>query len=160
MAFAWFAEQDVEWAVLEVGLGGRLDATNVIMPAVSVITAISLDHMLILGDTVRQIALEKAGIVKEGVRARPYDVPYRALIARDVGALLLAGRCISGDFVAHSSYRVTGDSVPMGEAAGVAAAVAAGTRRLPQDVPWEEIEKRIRSIGIAPRQRQNSDGPK
>ena len=79
MAFAWFAEQDVEWAVLEVGLGGRLDATNVIMPAVSVITAISLDHMLILGDTVRQIALEKAGIVKEGVPVVSAPQPHEAL---------------------------------------------------------------------------------
>lgn len=67
MAFQWFAEQDVEWAVVEVGLGGRLDATNVITPAVAVITSISLDHMAVLGDTVTQIAKEKAGIIKEGV---------------------------------------------------------------------------------------------
>ena len=94
------------------------------------------------------------GIVKDGVRARPYDIPYRALIARDLGGLLLAGRCISGDFVAHSSYRVTGDSVPMGEAAGVAAALAAESGRLPQDVPWHQIEGGIKSIGVAPRQKQ------
>jgi dihydrofolate synthase/folylpolyglutamate synthase len=67
LAFAWFAEQGVEWAVLEVGLGGRLDATNVVMPAVSVITSISLDHTGILGDTHAKIAAEKAGIVKPGV---------------------------------------------------------------------------------------------
>lgn len=67
LAFTWFAEQGVEWAVVEVGLGGRLDATNVVDPAVSVITSISYDHMAILGDTLAQIAAEKAGIVKPGV---------------------------------------------------------------------------------------------
>jgi len=49
IALAWFAEQRVDWTVLEVGLGGRLDATNVVVPAVSVITSISLDHVAILG---------------------------------------------------------------------------------------------------------------
>ncbi len=67
LAFAWFAEQEVEWAVVEVGLGGRLDATNVVTPAVAVITSISYDHTAILGDTLAQIAAEKAGIVKAGV---------------------------------------------------------------------------------------------
>jgi dihydrofolate synthase/folylpolyglutamate synthase len=67
LAFAWFAEQDVEWAVLEVGLGGRLDATNVVLPAAAVITSISLDHTGILGDTHAKIATEKAGIIKAGV---------------------------------------------------------------------------------------------
>ena len=82
-------------------------------------------------------------IQRERVRAKPYDIPYRALIARDVQGLLLAGRCISGDFIAHSSYRVTGDAVAMGEAAGAAAALAAKTRRLPQDVPWPEVRRAI-----------------
>jgi dihydrofolate synthase/folylpolyglutamate synthase len=67
LAFAWFAEQGVEWAVLEVGLGGRLDATNVVIPAIAVITSISLDHTAILGDTLAEIAAEKAGIIKPGV---------------------------------------------------------------------------------------------
>jgi hypothetical protein len=57
-----------------------------------------------------------------GVKAQPYDIPLRALIAKDVDNLLLAGRCISGDFLAHASYRVTGNAVAMGEAAGQAAA--------------------------------------
>jgi hypothetical protein len=83
------------------------------------------------------------GIPSQGVRAQPYDIPYRALIAKDVDGLLLAGRCISGDFIAHSSYRVTGDAVAMGEAAGVAAAVAARTKRLPQEVPWPEIQTKL-----------------
>ena len=76
------------------------------------------------------------------IKAKAYDIPYRALIARDVRNLLMAGRCISGGFIPHSSYRVTGDAVAMGEAAGYAAAVAAATNRLPQDVPWSEIRDR------------------
>jgi dihydrofolate synthase/folylpolyglutamate synthase len=67
LAFAWFAEQRVDWAILEVGLGGRLDATNVVMPAVAVITSISLDHTGVLGDSQAKIAAEKAGIIKPGV---------------------------------------------------------------------------------------------
>ncbi|MFC2023273.1 bifunctional folylpolyglutamate synthase/dihydrofolate synthase [Chloroflexota bacterium] len=67
LGLTWFAESGVEWAVLEVGLGGRLDATNVVTPAVSVITSLSLDHTAILGDTIAQIAREKAGIIKAGV---------------------------------------------------------------------------------------------
>jgi len=62
-----FAEAGVEWAVIETGLGGRLDATNVITPALSVITPIGLDHREILGDTLAAIATEKAGIIKPGV---------------------------------------------------------------------------------------------
>ena len=82
------------------------------------------------------------GIASKNVRAKPYDVPYRALVAKDVDGLLMAGRNISGDFIAHSSYRVTGDSVPMGEAAGVAAALAARSGRLPHELPWPEIRER------------------
>ncbi|NIN69599.1 MAG: bifunctional folylpolyglutamate synthase/dihydrofolate synthase [Anaerolineae bacterium] len=66
MAFEYFAEQNVDLAVVETGLGGRLDTTNVIVPLVSVITSISYDHTYILGDTLEEIAGEKAGIIKEG----------------------------------------------------------------------------------------------
>jgi dihydrofolate synthase / folylpolyglutamate synthase len=66
MAFAYFAQRKIEIAVLEVGMGGRLDATNVIEPRVSVITDISLDHQKFLGDTVAAIAREKAGIIRPG----------------------------------------------------------------------------------------------
>lgn len=64
MAFCYFAEQEVDIAVIEVGLGGRLDSTNIITPIVSVITNISLDHTQFLGDTLPKIASEKAGIIK------------------------------------------------------------------------------------------------
>jgi dihydrofolate synthase / folylpolyglutamate synthase len=67
MAFEWFAEEQVDFAVIETGLGGRLDSTNIITPEISVITNISFDHMDLLGDTLSKIAFEKAGIIKPGV---------------------------------------------------------------------------------------------
>jgi dihydrofolate synthase/folylpolyglutamate synthase len=65
MAFDFFAKQKVDVAIIEVGLGGRLDSTNIISPQVSLITNISLDHQQMLGDTIEEIAFEKAGIIKE-----------------------------------------------------------------------------------------------
>src|SRR5258706_5293010 len=67
LGFLAFARNDVTVAVIEVGLGGRLDATNIVMPKVSVITSLSYDHMAVLGDTLAKIAGEKAGIIKQGV---------------------------------------------------------------------------------------------
>lgn len=67
LAFLWFQEQGVDLAVMEVGLGGRLDATNVITPLVSVITNIALDHLEYLGTTIDSIAKEKAGIIKKRI---------------------------------------------------------------------------------------------
>ena len=67
MAFGYFASEEVDIAVIEVGLGGRLDSTNIISPEVSVITNIGLDHTQFLGDTLEAIAFEKAGIIKTGV---------------------------------------------------------------------------------------------
>jgi dihydrofolate synthase/folylpolyglutamate synthase len=67
MAFSYFAEEQVDIAVIETGLGGRLDSTNVIIPELSVITNIGRDHMNILGDTLPAIASEKAGIIKQGI---------------------------------------------------------------------------------------------
>ncbi|MBO4753427.1 MAG: bifunctional folylpolyglutamate synthase/dihydrofolate synthase [Bacteroidales bacterium] len=67
MAFCYFADQKVDVAIIEVGLGGRLDSTNIIRPVLSIITNISLDHTQFLGDTLPQIAAEKAGIMKKGV---------------------------------------------------------------------------------------------
>ena len=67
LAFLYFAEEKVDFAVIEVGLGGRLDCTNLISPELCVITNISLDHTQFLGDTLEKIATEKAGIIKPGV---------------------------------------------------------------------------------------------
>ncbi|WP_449304072.1 bifunctional folylpolyglutamate synthase/dihydrofolate synthase [Prevotella aurantiaca] len=65
MAFKYFAEQKVDFAIIEVGLGGRLDCTNIINPLLSIITNISLDHTQFLGDTLPKIAFEKSGIIKQ-----------------------------------------------------------------------------------------------
>lgn len=67
LAFSCFAENEVDIAIVEVGLGGRLDSTNIIVPEVALITNIGLDHQNILGNTLQKIALEKAGIIKRGV---------------------------------------------------------------------------------------------
>lgn len=64
MAFEYFAQQKVDFAIIEVGLGGRLDSTNIIKPLVAAITNVQLDHQNILGDTIEEIAFEKAGIIK------------------------------------------------------------------------------------------------
>lgn len=67
MAFDYFAKNKVDIAVIEVGLGGRLDSTNIIIPELSIITNIGWDHMNMLGDTLEKIAFEKAGIIKQGI---------------------------------------------------------------------------------------------
>lgn len=81
------------------------------------------------------------GYSNEGHSAKPYDIPLRAMIAKDVNNLMMAGRCISGDFYAHASYRVVGNAAAMGEAAGYCAALAAKINCRPQEVPWDEIAK-------------------
>ena len=115
--------------------GARYDDA-VVRPTFSVdIHALSAEHN------------KTAGYTNRGIKTKPYDIPLRALIAKDVDGLMMAGRNISGDFIAHSSYRVTGNSVAMGEAAGVTAAIAAASKRLPHDVPWSEGEAKLKSIG-------------
>ncbi len=69
LAFKWFADENVDVAVIEVGLGGRLDSTNIITPDLSIVTSIALDHCALLGDTLEDIAGEKAGLFKPGVPA-------------------------------------------------------------------------------------------
>src|SRR3990167_3294093 len=63
-SFLYFAQEKVNWAVVEVGLGGKLDATNVLIPQLTVITNVGLDHTDVLGKTIEEIAWEKAGIIK------------------------------------------------------------------------------------------------
>lgn len=89
---------------------------------------------------------KQAAYHSAGVRTRPYDIPLRALIARDVDGLMMAGRCISGDFIAHASYRVTGNAVAMGEAAGATAALAASRATPPHHVPWSEVRTLLAKV--------------
>lgn len=86
-------------------------------------------------------------IMPKKISMKPYDIPLRALIAKDVDGLMMAGRCISGDFIAHSSYRVTGNAVAMGEAAGVTAAIASLSKRLPHEVAWSEVVAKLGELG-------------
>ena len=79
------------------------------------------------------------GYSNGGLVSKPYDIPLRSLIARDKDNLLLGGRCIGGDFYAHASYRVLGNAIPTGEAAGIAAAVATTTGKLPAEVEYAEF---------------------
>lgn len=86
-----------------------------------------------------------------GVKSKPYEIPLRAMIAKDVDGLMMAGRCISGDFISHASYRVTGNAVAMGEAAGVTAALSASQKVAPHEVQWREVHallQKIRSLEV------------
>lgn len=108
LGFLAFARQGCSAAVIEVGLGGRLDATNIVTPKVAVITSLSMDHMAVLGDTLAKIAGEKAGIIKPGVpvvsspqKAEALEVLER--IARERGVpLTLAGRDVEFQPVSSS----------------------------------------------------------
>lgn len=97
MAFKYFVDQQVDIAVIEVGLGGRLDSTNIITPLASVITNISFDHMALLGNTLEKIAGEKAGIIKSGipaivgVRDKEYDYVFEERAASVNTTLSFAG---------------------------------------------------------------------
>lgn len=88
MAFDYFAQQKVDIAIIEVGLGGRLDSTNIIAPEVSIITNIGLDHTDLLGETIEKIALEKAGIIKQNIpvvigTSQTETIPVFKTVARE-----------------------------------------------------------------------------
>jgi dihydrofolate synthase/folylpolyglutamate synthase len=108
LAFMAFAKQGVNAAVIEVGLGGRLDATNVVTPKVSVITSLSMDHMAVLGDTLAKIAGEKAGIIKDGVPVVSSPQKLEALevlerVAREKGSpLTVVGKDVKFELVSSS----------------------------------------------------------
>ncbi len=82
-------------------------------------------------------------VAARGATMQPYDIPMRALVARDVSNLLMGGRCISGDFIAHSSYRVTGTAAATGQAAGAAAALCADLRIAPGHLRWPDIKMKL-----------------
>ncbi|MCD6449370.1 MAG: bifunctional folylpolyglutamate synthase/dihydrofolate synthase [Thermotogaceae bacterium] len=87
MVFSYFKKRKVEWAVIEVGLGGRLDATNIVIPEVSIITTVDYDHMNILGNTLEKIAYEKSGIIKKGKPVVTGETKYEPLkVIKEVSA--------------------------------------------------------------------------
>lgn len=102
-------------------------------------------------ESAREIPVKDEVDIFEGARnsgnkieAKPYEIPLRALIAKDVEGLMMAGRCISSDFIAHSSYRVTGNAVAMGEVTGAVAAVASQRGEMPHQVSWKEAVKKLK----------------
>jgi dihydrofolate synthase/folylpolyglutamate synthase len=115
LAFCYFMQEEVDIAIIEVGMGGRLDATNVLTPMVSVITSISIEHGQYLGDTIEEIAGEKAGIIKDGVPvvSGVHDVLARAVIkdlARKKGAKFYQ---LGMDFNYHNADGDTFDYIGM-----------------------------------------------
>lgn len=108
LGFLYFAREKVDAAVIEVGLGGRLDATNIVTPRVSVITSLSYDHMAVLGNSLALIAGEKAGIIKPGIPVVSTPQPDEALaVLQQVSAdrdapLTLVGKDVTFQAIEHS----------------------------------------------------------
>ncbi len=167
MAFQYFRETGVEYAVLEVGLGGRLDATNVVDPLVSVITNIGYEHTNILGETLVEIAGEKAGIIKPGrvlVTATRDSEVFKVFTekAEELGAEVVhvgydtsytrTGSSITGQtFDLHSLREYTGLSIPLlgdHQVLNAATAVAAveSLSRYGVEVPEEAIRLGLANV--------------
>lgn len=124
LGLQFWKAMDCDWVALEVGLGGRLDATNIVGPRASAITSISMDHTSILGDSLGEIAFEKAGIIKPDVPVVVGDLPPEALavvarVARDCGAPISS--CTAGLERDGNGYRVT---TPKRAIGGLAPAIA------------------------------------
>lgn len=123
LAFEYFRERRIDFAVLEVGLGGRLDSTNTVTPEVSVVTNVSLEHVHVLGKTVEKIAWEKGGIIKEnGTAVTGSDDPRVMKVLRDICKERKAGLFRKFElknaesFPKHNSFEFRGSkiSVPLG----------------------------------------------
>jgi len=89
---------------------------------------------------------EGKGFEGEPFKTKPYDIPLRALLSKDIENLMMAGRCISGDFLSHSSYRVTGVAVALGQAAGVTSALAAKTNVSPGEISAGAVRDKLASL--------------
>ncbi len=100
MAFTYFAHENVDVAVIETGLGGRLDSTNIISPVLSVVTNVSFDHVNLLGDTLEKIAFEKAGILKSGIPAVVGEMPseLRSIFTARTKEVVFAEDTASSDY--------------------------------------------------------------
>lgn len=95
------------------------------------------------GIDVHALGKQGDGVAVERFEIKPYDIPLRSLLSTEHENLLMAGRCISGDFLSHSSYRQTGDAAAMGEAAGACAALAVQTNCMPHEVPAGDVQHAI-----------------
>jgi dihydrofolate synthase / folylpolyglutamate synthase len=154
LSFVYFAGERVDVAVIEVGLGGRLDATNLIQPKVAAITSIGYDHTEVLGTTIEAIAFEKAGIAKAGVPLVLADVPpaAEAVVARyaaEIGAPLVRVRdVVRADLLATLSLSVLG----IFQRTNAATALAV-LGQLPDELrpPREAVEHGFAGLAIAGR---------
>jgi dihydrofolate synthase/folylpolyglutamate synthase len=165
IAFAYFKEHGVDYQVLEVGLGGRLDATNVVKPEVSVITSISLDHAEVLGDSLAEIAREKAGIIKPRSMVVSAPQPKAAEevikeVCRTKGARLIAvgkdvtWRQLAADITGQSfevkgkaaNYKLTIPLLGEHQLENAATAVATLEALVPFGVTEERIAKGLAQV--------------
>ena len=157
MAFLHFKNKNAEFAVIETGLGGRFDATNVVVPEISVITHISLEHTAILGDTIGKIAFEKAGIIKNG---RPVvtanngdalDVISKVSSERGSKLIYVDAEQISGVAMTGSGTTMSYSGVPyeLGIPGGYQpenAAVVIETMRMLGDIPESALKEGLRTV--------------
>ena len=136
LALAWFQEQDAEIVILETGMGGRLDATNIVTPAVSVITPIGFDHMQHLGATLTAIAGEKAGIIKGGVPvvSAPQPPEAEAVILATAEAAGAKLTFIRKPLAADFPLALAGSHQRWNAALAFAALIASGLRPDPRIV--------------------------
>ena len=157
MAFYHFNNNDVDIAIIETGLGGRLDSTNVVNPSLTVMTPISLDHRDILGDTIEKIATEKAGIVKKGVpliTANQVDNVSKILEKRVKEKESVMHICpnpesvkISSDGTSFDVYGNNFNTSLIGKHQAQNAALAIATINLfNSDIPYEIIDKGLRNV--------------
>lgn len=157
VSFMWFAEQKVDIAVIETGLGGRLDATNVITPKVSVITPISFDHTAHLGNTLKDIATEKCGIIKRGIpTVVAYQVPQVMDVIRrfcdDIGSPL----CLATPDEITSPLGLLGDHQKQNaacavEAAGLLAQAGFKIKNVEEAIAETKWPGRIETVSTNPR---------
>ncbi len=136
LALAWFQRQNADWVVLETGLGGRLDATNVVTPSVSVITPIGLDHTHYLGTTIAEIAGEKAGIIKPRVPviSSPQQAEAEVVIQATADRLGCTVKFISNPIIENCEVSLEGSHQRMNAAVAFAAVVSAGLRPDPRTI--------------------------
>lgn len=149
MAFLQFARKGCDISIIEVGLGGRLDATNVVEPKVSVITSISLDHCEMLGNTIEAIAREKAGIIKAGRPVVLGHLPLEAEriirgVAQEVRSpVITIAEKFGGDLQKYPRSRLEGDYQRWNAATAVLAADQLRDRWL---IPQETIERALLEV--------------
>ena len=151
IAFLYFRKMQVEWAVVEVGMGGRLDATNILMPEAVVITGIDIDHREFLGETLQQIAAEKAGIIKQGrpvITALQQPGAMEVLVrkAAEVRAALYAfGKDFSAERIAEDLTGITIDYQGASSYRGLAVPLAGRHQAMNAAIAVRTIEEITRA---------------